>query len=434
MQIFLPGRRHGVILSGLLVVFIASGAAAEHPVAEAQRLQQEATGAYRAGDYESFTRSLERALELNPWSFATMYNLACGYARTGRDEEALVLLERLTAAQVDFGMAADPDLASLRESPKFRQLVATLAETIVPVTNSVERLTIDQLGIAPEGIALDPGSRRLFFGSMRSGDVFVVGTDDAWSRFASVADHGPYAAIGMTVDVGRKLLWVVGSWFFMAEGYDAEQPYPSGLFGFDLADGTLRHEFYVEADAGGLNDVTVAPNGDVFVSGEQLHVLRPESDVLEAFATTPEAFGSNGLAVSPDGETLFVSSYPVGIGAIDIDTGALRYLDAPAGRPVYGIDGLYWYDGDLIGIQNGLQPWRLLRMELDADKTRIDNVSVIEFANPALTPTTGAVDGGRLHYVGQGPPPEERPGQFPEALAPFLGRTVIMTAELDADH
>jgi hypothetical protein len=415
-------------------VFIGTPAAAEHPVAAAQRLQQEATAAYRNGDYESFTRSLERALALNPSSFATMYNLACGYARTGRDEEALELLQRLTAAQVDFGMAADPDLASLRDLPRFRELVATLAETIVPVGNSVERLTIDQLGLMPEGIALDPVSRRLFLGSMRTGDVLVVGTDGTWSRFASVGEEGPYSAIGMTVDVDRGLLWVVGTWFFMAEGYDAEQPRPSGLFGFDLADGRLRHEFHADVDAGGLNDVTVAPNGDVFVSGTQLHVLRAGSDAFEAFVTTPEPFGSNGLAVSADGGTLFVSSYPVGIGAIDLETGALRYLEAPAERPVYGIDGLYWYDGDLVGIQNGLQPWRLLRMELDADRTRIGNVRVIEFANPALTPTTGAVDGHRLHYVGQGPAPEERPGQFPEALAPFLGRTVIMTADLAADR
>lgn len=36
---------------------------------------------------------MERALELNPASFATRYNVACGYARTGRADQALDLLE-----------------------------------------------------------------------------------------------------------------------------------------------------------------------------------------------------------------------------------------------------------------------------------------------------------------------------------------------------
>ena len=102
----------------MTVILLASGFAhAQNPVAEAQIHQREATQAYQAGGYEGFTRSLEIALELNPASFATRYNLACGYARTGRDEDALNLLEELTKAKVDFGMARDPDLATLRDLP-----------------------------------------------------------------------------------------------------------------------------------------------------------------------------------------------------------------------------------------------------------------------------------------------------------------------------
>ena len=107
-------------------------------------------------------------------------------------------------------------------------------------------------------------------------------------------------------------------------------------------------------------------------------------------------------------------------------------LAAPADRPLYGIGGLFWYDGDLIGMQNGIQPWRLLRTELIEDATAVRHVRVVEFANDALTPTTGAIDGGRNHYVGQGPAPENPPSRFPASMAPFLGKTVIMTAPLDA--
>jgi hypothetical protein len=142
------------VLAVLLSSLAASSVVAEHPVEAAQRHQQEANAAYLSGDYAGFTRSLERARELNPASFATMYNLACGYARTGRPDDALDLLEQLTVAQVDFGMANDPDLASLRDNPRFQELVRTLAASIVPVSNSTERLAINQLGLAPEGIAL----------------------------------------------------------------------------------------------------------------------------------------------------------------------------------------------------------------------------------------------------------------------------------------
>lgn len=418
------------VLAVLLSSLAASSVVAERPVEAAQRHQQEANAAYLSGDYAGFTRSLERARELNPASFATMYNLACGYARTGRPDDALDLLEQLTVAQVDFGMANDPDLASLRDNPRFQELVRTLAASIVPVSNSTERLAINQLGLAPEGIAFDRDTGRLFFGSMRTGDIFVADNTGHWSRFASVGDSGSYSAIGMAVDADKGLLWTVATWFFMAEGFDAGAPVPSGLFGFDLDSGALRHRYFVDESVAGLNDVTVAPNGDVYVSGDVLHVLEAGSSALRPVATSPAPFGSNGLTTDHSGRRLFVSSYPVGIGVIDLDNGNLQYLDAPPERPLYGIDGLYWHDGDLVGIQNGIQPWRLLRMQLNEEITAITNVEVIEFANAALTPTTGAIDGERIHYIGQGPAPERPPSQFPDSLAPYLGNTVIMTAPL----
>ncbi len=423
------GARLAALLASLLLFAVA--AVAEHPVVEAQHHQREATKAYQSGDYAGFTRSMERAHELNPMSYPTKYNLACGYARTGRAEDALELLEQLTLAQVDYGMADDPDLESLRKLSKFQELVDLLEASIAPINNSTLRSTIDQLGIMAEGIALDAATGRLFFGSMRSGDIYVIDADGQMSRFASLAGSGTYGAIGMTVDTHRKILWSVGTWFFMVEDFDEEVPLASGVFGFDLETGELKHHYLADISVTGLNDVTVAPNGDVYVSGNVLYVLKAGTDEIEVVRTSPEPFGSNGLTVDPTGSTLFVSSYPVGIGAIDIKSGELRYLDAPENTSLYGIDGLYWYEGDLIGIQNGILPWRLIRMELNDDLTAVTNVRIIEFANDALLPTTGAIDGDRIHYVGQGPAPDSVPSQIPAQLARFSGKTIIMTAPLD---
>jgi hypothetical protein len=414
--------------ASLLLTAIAD---AEHPVAEAQHHQRVANQAYQTGDYVAFTRSMERAHELNPASFATKYNLACGYARTGRAEDALKLLQELTSAQVDFGMASDPDLESLRELPRFRELVETLSTSITPISNSEPFLTIEQLGIAAEGIAFDSKTGRLFLGSMRSGDVYVIDADKQFSKFASLADSGVYSAIGLTVDHGRNVLWVVATAFFMAEGFDADDPGAAGIFGFDLDTAKLQHKYLVDESVSGFNDVVVAPNGDVYVSGDALHVLAADSEELRPLPASPEPFASNGITIDSAGKTLFVSSYPVGIAVVDIVTGELRYLDSPADRPLYGIDGLYWHNGELIGIQNGIQPWRLLRMQLNDDVTAVSSVHIIEFANRALTATTGAIDGEQIHYVGQGPAPQNAPSQFPPALAPYLGKTVIMTAPLD---
>ena len=56
---------------------------------------------------------------------------------------------------------------------------------------------------------------------------------------------------------------------------------------------------------------------------------------------------------------------------------------------------------------------------------------LIEFANEDLTPTTGAIEGDRIHFVGQGPRPESLPMHFPDAMAEFAGKTIVMTAPLN---
>ena len=47
------------------------------------------------------------------WILSTRYNLACGYALTGRDDQSLELLADLAAQRVDFGMADDPEVKAL---------------------------------------------------------------------------------------------------------------------------------------------------------------------------------------------------------------------------------------------------------------------------------------------------------------------------------
>jgi hypothetical protein len=57
------------------------------------------------------------------------YNLACGYSRLGRRDDALRALETAVGegGNVGRGMASDPDLESLRGEPRFEALVARVS-------------------------------------------------------------------------------------------------------------------------------------------------------------------------------------------------------------------------------------------------------------------------------------------------------------------
>lgn len=403
---------------------------AQGDVAKAQLHLRAANDAYRDADYRAFTAELETALALNPHSVYTRYNLACGYARTGRHAEAKNILRQLVDWRIDFGYADDEDLASLRDDPDFAELNEALARKLTPVQSSRQRFTSQQLGLIPEGIAIDATTGRMFVSSMRTGDIYVVDDQDRLSTFATVSHEGKLAAIGLATDAARGILWAIGSSFDTVEDFDANAPTRTGLFGFDLQTGELVQKFIGDDSFTGFNDVTVAPSGDIYLSGGELGIVRRNSDVIEHVETDMTIFGSNGIAVDPDGKRLFVSSYPVGVAVIDLRTGASSWLQAPSDVTLYGIDGLYWYEGDLVAVQNGVNPWRLIRIRLDEHQTSVSSVEFIEFANEALEPTTGAIVDGAIHYVGLGPQPDPAPANFPPALVRFAGKTIVMTAAL----
>jgi ketosteroid isomerase-like protein len=78
--------------------------------------------------YADAVESLERAIETGGGAPADFYNLACAYALAGNAEKSLDNVERAIGAGVKRReqYESDPDLASLRELPRFKALMENL--------------------------------------------------------------------------------------------------------------------------------------------------------------------------------------------------------------------------------------------------------------------------------------------------------------------
>jgi len=88
-----------------------------------------------------------------------------------------------------------------------------------------------------------------------------------------------------------------------------------------------------------------------------------------------------------------------------------------------GCDGLYWYNGDLVGIQNVTNPGRVIRIALADQGTRISGVTTLQsHHHPEFSePTTGAIAGNIFYllansYVGHFQPDGSL--KSPEQLKP----------------
>jgi len=78
--------------------------------------------------YAVAVRNLERAIEIGGGTGVDFYNLACAQALAGNPDRALDSVERAIGAGVKrrAQYESDPDLASVRDLPRFKALMQTL--------------------------------------------------------------------------------------------------------------------------------------------------------------------------------------------------------------------------------------------------------------------------------------------------------------------
>jgi hypothetical protein len=98
--------------------------------------------------------------------------------------------------------------------------------------------------------------------------------------------------------------------------------------------------------------------------------------------------------------TLYVT-LSTGIARVEPGSGEFVRLPQPDSVVTGGIDGLYWDQGDLIGVQNGTNPGRVIRIALADEGRRIDGITVLQSHHHAqfAEPTTGAIADGALYVI-----------------------------------
>jgi sugar lactone lactonase YvrE len=340
-----------------------------------------------------------------PHSLHAAYNVACGHALLGHDEQALAILERFARMGVSFDLTADEDFETIRRAPRFRAVVERMATLERPVGASRTAFTVPGKDLLVEGVAYDSKTKAFFVSSIHRRKIVRVGPGGHAADFVAEARDGLLSPMALAVDPESRSLWVSTADLPEARGLCEEDKGRSSVLELDV-DGAGRRRAIgppPSCPEARFSDLTLGPGGELFVADPwsgRVYVLRRGEVAFRVLVDAGPLFSPQGMAFSPDGRWLFVADYVQGVVRLDPKTGATRLLDAPADAAVAGIDGLVWLGGGLVGIQNGVNPNRLIRLRLDARDERIESVSVMERKNPSFDePTLGVAVGDELYYV-----------------------------------
>jgi sugar lactone lactonase YvrE len=379
--------------------------AQDDPVLASRAAYQLAVKAYEAHDVPAFLAHAREAQRLRPDHGGVTYALASACALSGDTAGAFAMLRRFARLGYTADVAADSDFARLRSLPAFEVIRRSLARNAEPVMRSQAAFTLAERDLLTEGIAYDSRTGAFFVGSVHRRKILRVDRSGRVAEFIAPARDGLWAPLGMRADSARGLLWVATAALPQMIGYDTSDAGRSGLYAFDLATGALRGRYLIPKDGSphALGDVAITSGGDVYASDSRspvIYRIRAGEDTLEEFLRSPLLLSAQGLAFDRGEQTMYLADYARGLLGVNLATREVHPIPAAEGVLTLGIDGLYAVGDALVAVQNGVGPYRVVRLHLDGKGRRVVGADVLERTRPDYAePTLGVVVGRTLYYV-----------------------------------
>ena len=274
-----------------------------------------------------------------------------------------------------------------------RRLTLPLILTVLFIATAASASQSPEVIVLPgansaEGIATGAGST-FYAGELLTGDIFRgnLRTGDV-ERFIEAPDGRQ--ALGLKADLRHGLLFVAGG--FTGQGYV-----------YDLRTGAAVADFQLGTI---INDVVLTQDSAWFTDSAQAHLYRvpigrggtlgPVSTlVVEGPAANTESdFNMNGIAATPNGNTLIVSHSGLSaLFTVDPDSGESALIE---GVEVPFVDGILFESGRLFAVQNMLNQIAEIRLSSDLSSGTVEKV----ITNPNFqVPTTVARHGDLLAVV-----------------------------------
>lgn len=374
-------------VGALLALVIGSASA------RAQSNENAATAAARA--------SLERIQALRkerPGDAVLVFFQAMTHVNLGEREAAFDLLRSLKGRKLGLIPSRGLGFEAVWDDPEFQKLCRELAEDDPKTPDSPVAFRLKDPKLIPEGIAYSPAGERFLIGSIAQRKIIMTDAKGNAQDLSKPSDKLD-TVLGLAVDAERGHLYAVSTNGFMEE---AKKERRNAVVRYNLKDNVYLDRFDAP-DAMQLNDIAVAPDGTLYVTDSAsatLYRKKPDEKTLTRFGAAGALRGGNGIALGNDGMLYVASS--TGILRVDTATAEPTRLPQPDTVMTGGIDGLYWHDGDLFGVQNVTNPGRVIRITLAEKGTKIAGVTVLQSHHHPdfVEPTTGTIANGALHVLG----------------------------------
>ena len=363
---------------------------------------EKASDAYSKKEYAIFYEALRQANQLHPYHQGILYQLGIAEALTNRPEESIGHLTQALYINADYDLTIE-DFESLEGLSDFEQLLELQEKLKAPIIKSDPVFIIKDRSLHVESITYSSKTKDFYLGSIHKRKIIKINKAGEVSDFTKSGESGLASVFGIKADSKRKILWACSSPMPEMENYDSLVK--SAVYKYDLLTGKLLGRYLPNTKIKEFvfGDLALTSQGEVYVSDSKNNIIFKvdrKLNTLEPFFKSDEFWNIQGLAFSPDDHLLFISDYIKGPYQLNMQTMVLTKLATDLKESLKGIDGLTFYNNDLIAIQNGVNPLRISRFYLSYKQDRIINIQILDRKHPAFNePTIGTIAGDYFYYV-----------------------------------
>ncbi len=335
---------------------------------------------------------VEKLKTVVPDRGAVLFFLSTANQHLGETREALELLKECLKLREGFDPSGSPSFLGLKGTKEFDDLVAVVRRDFPVAAQARLAFVTEEKDLIPEGLAYDAKQNLFYLGSLNRKKIVKIDTEGRVSDFAPADRYGLLPVLGIRLDPTDGTVWA----------NTFEDAGRTELVHFDSAGKLLGRFAPKDSAKHGFNDLVVRKNGEVITTdslSNQVFRFDPRSQAFTPLLVYRILLYPNGIALADDDRSVYVAD-GVGVVKIDLADNSSRDVDPGPGNTLAGADGLYWHNGSLIAVQNGMGSPRVAAFKLSKNGNRVTQVTVLENRTQfTALPTTGAIRGNDFYFI-----------------------------------
>ena len=327
-------------------------------------LYQQSQKAYQEKDYATFLELCRRTMDYHPSQPTLLHNLAGAYALNSKSDSALLILNKLVSFNAAANYDEDKDFDSLKSLAAYKRLQRRVEALKAPMTSSTVYTTLKSGRLHAEDLVLQ--KKKLFLTDVRGGKIFS-GKKGKPERIKIIAEFSS-STIAIAKGPSKNTLWVSTAMFPNFHDYDSIRHYEGGLHLIHSKTGKQLKNFNLSGTHV-FGSMCGDGKGNLYLSDStepEIYFYDSKADTLGLFLNAVSARNLQGIVFDEAANALWVADYIKGIMRVDLETKEIVWLQSE-NFIFKGIDGLAKMGEDLIAIQNGANPQRVIRLKISGD-------------------------------------------------------------------